>query len=423
LLKINSLEKFLSIKLFILASPSLIFLALYQWQADIHWQWIIVSLFALSLFIFWSIAVVKFRVMRAFTRAELHLDAIKQEDYNQFAKSSFSRGKVKAFHQQLNQLSEHLQHSKMNYDQQILLVYQLINKLDMPILLLNHSKKLSFANDASSALFQSPWHMYRHASAEKLGLSFNGTHWHYRHGLNHWQIKHSQYKEQNQTHELLMFIDITSAQREGQLHAWQKIIPVLSQEIKNSLSPISSISEMLADQSLLKSDQQLLQTITTGCEHLHHFVNRYSLLDNTIEINRQYVSVNDLADLLNNTFSALTLTFDISVETIWADLSLFEQVFTELVKNAQEAEAENVQLTFSNHEQHLIIEVIDDGHGFAHLDNLFVPYYSTKFDGQGIGLNFCKNVIEHHQGVIELHNNEIKGVTIMIILPLSSSDD
>ena len=359
--------------------------------------------------------------MRAFTRAELHLDAIKQENYNQFAKSSFSQGKVKAFHQQLNQLSEHLQHSKINYDQQILLVYQLINQLDVPILLFNPSKKLSFANDASIALFHNPWHMYRHASAEKLGLSFDGTYWHYPQGFNHWQIKHSQLRDQNQTHELLMFIDITDAQREGKLQAWQKIIPVLSQEIKNSLSPISSLSEILADESLLNNDKQMLQTISIQCEHLHHFVNRYSLLDSKIEINRQNVSVKDLADSLKNSFSDLTLTFDISVDTIWVDFTLFEQIFIELLKNAQEAEAENVQLSFSNHEQHLIIEVIDDGHGFVHLDNLFVPYYSTKFDGQGIGLNFCKNVVEHHQGVIELHNNELNGVSIMIILPLASS--
>ncbi|GAA6204908.1 HAMP domain-containing sensor histidine kinase [Thalassotalea sp. SU-HH00458] len=423
MLKINSLEKFLSIKLLILASPSLILLALYQWQAGIHWQWIIVSLFALSLFIFWSIAVIKFRVMRTFTRAELHIDAIKQEDYNQFAKPSFSQGKVKAFHQQLNQLSDHLLKNKLNYDQQVLRVYQLINQLDVPILLFNQMQKLSFANDACTSLFEKPWHSYLHASAEQLGLSFDGTNWHYRLGIHRWQIKHSQIQEQGQVHQLLLFLDNTTPQREGQLIAWQKIIPVLSQEIKNSLSPISSMSETLADQSLLNSDRQMLQTITERCQHLHNFIDRYSLLNKDIEINRQNISVAELADSLKNTFHALSLTFDIAVKTIWVDLALFEQVFIDLLENAQEAEAKNVQIIMSNHEQHLLIEVIDDGHGFDHLDNLFIPYYSTKFDGQGIGLNFCKNVIEHHQGVIELHNNEVKGVTIMIIIPLTSADN
>jgi len=65
--------------------------------------------------------------------------------------------------------------------------------------------------------------------------------------------------------------------------------------------------------------------------------------------------------------------------------------------------------------------VIDDGHGFANLENLFVPLFSTKQDGQGIGLSFCRNIIEQHQGSITLDNNRIQGVTVAIILPLKSS--
>ena len=73
-------------------------------------------------------------------------------------------------------------------------------------------------------------------------------------------------------------------------------------------------------------------------------------------------------------------------------------------------------------DQYYIIEVVDNGHGFSNLNNLFVPLYSTKPQGQGIGLSFCRNIIEQHQGVMELHNNNendssLKGVTVMMILP------
>jgi nitrogen fixation/metabolism regulation signal transduction histidine kinase len=423
LLKINSLEKFLSIKLFLIALPGLIFLALFEWQAGIHWQWIVVSSFVLLLFIIWSIAVIKFRVMRAFTRAGLHLDAIKQEDYNQYAKSSFPQGKVKAFHQQLNQLSEYLQHQKSSYDQHIFLVYQLIGQLDSPIMVFNQKQKLSFANDAFFVLFKQPWQMYRQSSPEHLGLHFDGAYWHYQRANKKWQVKHSQFIDNGETHQLLVFIDIESALRDGQLQAWQQIIRVLSHEIRNSLTPVSSMAETLADKCLIERDKKVLEVITERCQHLQNFVDRYSTLSNKKEINRQSISINELCQSLSKLFNNFPITFDFSVTSLWADLVLFEQVLINLIKNAKEAEATNLQINFSEHEQHFIIEVVDDGHGFANMDNLFVPLYSTKSDGQGIGLSFCRNVIEQHQGIIELHNNEVKGVTVMIILPVLSTKE
>lgn len=419
--KINSLEKFLSIKLFIIALPSLVFLALFEWQAGIHWQWIVVSIFGLLLFIIWSIAVIKFRVMRSFTRAGLHLDAIKQEDYNQFAKSSFSHGKVKAFHQQLNLLSEHLQNQKSSYDQHIFLVYQLIGQLDSPIMVFNQKQKLSFANDAFFVLYKQPWQMYRQSSPEHLGLHFDGTAWHYQRANKKWQVKHSQFIDNGETHQLLVFIDIESALRDGQLKAWQQIIRVLSHEIRNSLTPVSSMAETLADKCLIERDKKVLEVITERCQHLQNFVDRYSSLSVKADITRQNVSINELCHSISKLFNNFPIAFDISVNFLWVDLILFEQVLINLIKNAIEAEATNLQINFSEHEQHFIIEMIDDGHGFANMENLFVPLYSTKSDGQGIGLSFCRNVIEQHQGIIELDNNEEKGVTIMIILPVPAS--
>lgn len=356
--------------------------------------------------------------MRAFTRAELHIDAIKQENYNQFAKSSFSRGKVKTFHQQLNQLSESLQEKESNVDQHTLHINQLIKNLDSPILVFNHKQQLIYANNAFSNLYQQSWQMYRHASPEQLALSFDGSTWHSRFSDQKWQIKHCQTNENEHGYQLLMFIDISLAVQTGQLHAWQKIIHVLSNEVRNSLTPVSSLSETLASKSLIENDKTALEIITERSHYLQTYVDRYSMLFPINEILRQDVSLQALSDSLSHACQNLTILFDFSIQTIYVDLSLFEQVFLNLLNNSQEAEARNVQVNFSEHEQHLIIEVIDDGHGFDNLDNLFIPLYSTKLNGQGVGLSFCKNVIEQHQGVIEIHNNEEKGATIMIILPL-----
>jgi len=422
LFKINSLEKFLSIKLFLFAIPSLVFLILFEWQSGLHWQWIIVSSFALIIFILWYSAVIKYQVMRSYIRAGLHLDAIKQEDFNQFAKSTFAQGKVKEFHQQLNQLSDHLQNQKSSYDQHIFLVYQLIGQLESPVMVFNQKQLLSFANDAFSQIYNRPWQVYRQSSPEHLGLKFDGHSWHYQADNNKWQIKHSQFIDNGESHQLLVFIDIESALRENQLQAWQQIIRVLSHEIRNSLTPVSSMAETLADKCVIERDKKILEVITDRCLHLQSFVDRYSTLSQQIELSWHKISIDDLCQSLSKLFNNFPISFDYAIKHIWADVTFFEQVLINLIKNAIEADASNLQINFSEHQQHFIIEVVDDGHGFANLENLFVPLYSTKSDGQGIGLSFCRNVIEQHQGVIELHNNEEKGVTIMIILPIKFNE-
>ncbi len=418
-LKPRSLEQFLTVKLLILSLPSAIFLALLEYQAALHWQWIIVSEFALLIFIIWGIVTTKYRVMRPFVRAGLHLDAVKQGDYNQFAKPSFEQGKVKDFHLQLNELSEQLQQQKSRYDQHVFLVYQLIGQLSTPVMVFNQKHQLTFANDAFSQLYKQAWQVFRFASAKQLGIAFNGDQWQWQNDSQHkWQVKHSEFISNGESHQLLVFVDIEAALRANQLSAWQQIIRVLGHEIRNSLTPVSSMAESLADKCLIERDKKVLEVISDRCFHLQQFVDRYSTISKPIEVKCQRVSVNELIQSLKKLFANFSIEVEKSVDFIWADLGLFEQVLINLVKNSQEANATNVQLSFSEHEQHFIIELVDDGHGFANIDNLFVPLYSTKNDGQGIGLSLCKNIIEQHQGIIELHNNnKQKGVSVIIILP------
>ena len=106
----------------------------------------------------------------------------------------------------------------------------------------------------------------------------------------------------------------------------------------------------------------------------------------------------------------------------WAKSTFIEQVFINLLKNAFEAQASQVKIEITEKAQQSLIKIIDDGHGFANTDNLFVPLFTTKQQGQGIGLTFCRNIIEQHGGSIEIKNNSksVKGVTVFIMLPLTS---
>jgi nitrogen fixation/metabolism regulation signal transduction histidine kinase len=419
LFKLDSLERFLTVKLVFFALPNFIFLGMLTWQMGFSWQWLIVTEFFLLLFVIWFIAMIKFRVMRSYTRAALHLDAIRQEDYYQFAKSPFNSGKVKQLHQQLVQLSEYLQDKKSHYDQHMFLLYQLIEQLDSPVLIFNKKQQLSFGNKAFFHLFEKPWQLLRNATPELLGLVYHQGEWQFTSAsLNSkWQVRYSEFIDDGEVQQLLVFINIESALRASQLSAWQQIIRVLGHEIRNSLTPVSSMAESLAEKTLVDRDKKILNTITDRCLHLQSFVSRYAAINQDIQLSCQWLAVSGLCQAVEKLFTQIHFTVNAETDQLWADLSFIEQVLINLVKNAVEANASNITLNFSQQQQHFIIDVIDDGHGFANMDNLFVPLYTTKQHGQGIGLNFCRNVIEQHHGVLEITNNESLGVTAMIILP------
>jgi len=119
------------------------------------------------------------RTIIAFKRASMHLEAVRNDDYCQYAKPAFGQGKVKEFHQDLENLSGHLQLLKSRYDQHVFLVYRLIEQLHSPILVFDQHPQLTYANSAFNELFPQPWQIFRHASPDLLGLEFVGNHWHF----------------------------------------------------------------------------------------------------------------------------------------------------------------------------------------------------------------------------------------------------
>jgi len=424
LLKTNSLESFIHVKLALLCSIILLLSGFFAWHSSVKWQWIIVLELLAFILCVWFVLSVKQRIMKSFTRASLHIDAINQEDYNQFGKSAFPTGKVYDFHQQLKQLSEKLQTQKSHYDQQAFLVYQLISQLDAPVLIFNEKQQLTLGNEAFYHLFKQPWQMFRHATADLLGLQHDDGGWEFidQAKQSRWQIRHSEFIDDGENHQLLVFIDIAPALRESQLNAWQQIIRVLGHEIRNSLTPVSSMAETLADKATNERDKMVLGVITERCLHLQSFVNRYSSISQQLQIHCQWLSIKHVIKSVSGLFTEVKITLNSNEDEFWADGEFIEQIFINVFKNSKEAGAKEIKVNIALQEQFYVIEIVDDGHGFSNLNNLFVPLYSTKPQGQGIGLSFCRNIIEQHQGVMELHNNDETsagktGVTVMIILP------
>jgi len=367
------------------------------------------------------------RTIIAFKRGSMHLEAVHNDDYCQYAKPAFSAGKVIEFHQDLENLSSHLQLLKSRYDQHIFLVYRLIEQLDSPILVFNQHPQLTYANGAFNELFPQPWQIYRNSSPGLLGLEFVDNKWRFKDKQrdSKWQIRHSEFIDKGETHQLLAFVNIESALRQSQLSAWQQLIRVLGHEIHNSLTPVSALAQGLSLKAQGDREKQALNVITERCQHLQDFVSRYASITKPFHLNCQMLVVANIAERIQGLLKDINLEVELKTERFWADPAFIEQVLLNIIKNADEASnpGEKIKLRFSESANTSLIEIIDNGHGFANLDNLFVPLYSTKQNGQGIGLSFCRNIIEHHQGTIKLVNNtDAQGVTVSISLPKISTE-
>ena len=423
--KSNSLEAYIVRVLGLFAGLLLLALSVMLYQAQ--WQaWNMgLTLVIVTLVLLLAISHCKQRILSSFNRALLHIDALKVEDYNQFAKSEFSAGITVELHHELALLSEKMQSHKSQYDQHALLLYQLIDQLDTPMLVFNQKQKLSYANNAFTLLYGQPWQMYRMASPHFLGLKQVDGVWQLPNKEQQWHISQSEFIDNGERHQLLVFTNIDSAIRASQLNAWQQIIRVMSHEIRNSLTPVSSLAESLADKLSSPREKQALAVISERCHHLQDFVNRYSSLSQQLNLHQQTIDVSLFAQRLKGLFSGYKLECIVQSQTMWADATFIEQVFINLIKNAFEADAQTVRVKFSQLKHKSLIKIIDDGHGFANTDNLFVPLFTTKAQGQGIGLTFCRNIIEQHGGSIDMSNNPQgqKGMSATLVLPLPSTNN
>ncbi|RZA09608.1 MAG: HAMP domain-containing histidine kinase [Moraxellaceae bacterium] len=348
------------------------------------------------------------KILVAFRRASVQLEALQNQDYSLIAKPAFGEGKVAEFHQQLTTLGESLQQHKSHYDQQLFLLYRLIDQLNTPILVFDHRLQLSYANAAFTELFGRPWQALRHASPSLLGLIAEPE-WQFTDSnkAQQWQIRTSRFIDQGQNHQLLVFINIQAALREGQLQAWQKLIRVLSHEIRNSLTPVAALTQSLQNKVTSEREQQALELIGERCQHLQDFVSRYAELHKPLHLEPQWLNAENLFQRLTALFPDASLHGKGLQIELWADSVFLQQALINLIKNAIEAGSPSgsIEVIFSQREQGNEIHITDGGHGIANPDNLFVPFYSTKTQGQGIGLSLSRHIIEQMGGQLMLSSN------------------
>ena len=371
------------------------------------------------------------QLISPFYRMTNIVEAIRIEDYSLRAHSGFSQGIVKQLQLEINKLSEDLQQRKSRYDQHVFLIYRLIEQLNTPIVVFDHRLRLSHANAAFSEFSGQPWQAQKGRDSITLGFDKQqDNHWHFtnKQQQQYWQLRQSQFQDGEHLYHLVIMTNIAKEIRQTQHLSWQQIIRVLSHEIRNSLTPIRSLTQTLIEEvhvgreALSKPALQALETVAERGSSLQDFVKQYAELGQKITLNKSIVNATDLFTKVGALFPENHVKVDITQQdiTFKADKVLIEQVLINLVKNAMEAsEADSIiQLTFEQNHGQNTIRVIDNGSGIINPENLFIPFYTTKENGQGIGLTFCRNIIEHHGGSLNLQNRpDNQGAEAKIVLP------
>ena len=229
-----------------------------------------------------------------------------------------------------------------------------------------------------------------------------------------------------------------SVKEENEIEAWQKLIRVLTHEIMNSIAPIISLSETIADRATLNGMNekdygimlQAMQTIHRRSKGLLEFVENYRKLTRIPAPVLQSIPVEELFNDIRKLFPSGDITFNFRISPpglrLIVDRGMIEQVLINLIKNAAEACSRStrpqVDIIASRFPRETpTITVADNGMGILPevLDKVFVPFFTTKPGGSGIGLSICRQVMNRHGGNISVSSQVEKGTTFTLRFGLS----
>jgi nitrogen fixation/metabolism regulation signal transduction histidine kinase len=244
------------------------------------------------------------------------------------------------------------------------------------------------------------------------------------------ELRRSTFRRDGKPHQLLVFADLSRALREEEQQAWQRIVRVLSHEINNSLTPIKSIAHSIKrmlsrvpDLPLAEEIQDGLNLIETRSGSLSRFLRAYAQLARLPKPQERPLQiapiVQRIAELENRLPVTVTAAGDVEIN---ADPDQIEQLLINIVRNAVDATLETngrVWIDWKAVDGSLQITVEDEGPGLPETSNLFVPFFTTKPAGSGIGLALSRQIAEAHGGTLALENRtEARGCRAVLRLPL-----
>ncbi len=385
-------------------------------------------------------ATVRRHVVRPLGTLANMLAALREGDFSIRARVEDASDPLSLAYLEVNALEEVLREQRLGAVEATETLRKVLEEIEVAVFAFDDGPTLRLVNRAGERLLGQPSERLLGRSAAELhldealeGVAPRTLEVALPGGTGRWELRRSVVRQEGFPLRLLTLTDLSRALREEERQAWKRIIRVLSHEINNSLAPIKSIAGSL--QSLLtrteregcpESDiQRGLLVISSRAEALGRFMASYAKLARLPQPDLAPVDVDELVTRVAH------LETRVGVEVVGgpavivrADPDQLEQALINLVRNAADATVEAgqgglVTVRWGTREGKLDLLVEDDGPGLGDTGNLFVPFYTTKPGGSGIGLVLSRQIAEGHGGALVLESrNEHSGVRARLTLPL-----
>ncbi|MBA4137140.1 MAG: PAS domain-containing sensor histidine kinase [Opitutus sp.] len=377
-------------------------------------------------------------VMRPLQTMANLLTALREGDFSTRARGANRDEPLGDVMSEINLLGGVLQEQRLGALEATALLRTVMEEIDVSIFAFDSNETLRLVNRAGQELLGQPAERILGREAKDLDMSdclvgdatrvmtrtFPGA-------AGRWGMRRTMFREGGLPHSLIVIADLSQPLREEELKAWQRLVRVIGHELNNSLAPIKSIAGSL--NTMLRRDPKPadwdedmrsgLEIIEARAEGLNRFMQSYARLAKLPPPTKLPIEIGALMRRV------VSLETRLPVEIVEGpslvahiDAAQVEQVIINLVKNAVDATLETggkVQAGWRNHPGGLEIFIDDEGPGIANPQNLFVPFFTTKPSGSGIGLVLCRQIAENHGGSLSLENRPGRaGCTARMRLPL-----
>lgn len=393
-------------------------------------------------------------IIRRFIEMDDFFESVKYRDFSRWFTEKSGPEDIKMLHKGFNEVNKTVKEISAKQESQYLYLQKILEMIDAGIIAYNIEsgsilwvnellaktlnipiiKNISFLEKRKPKLYTDLFEI-NHVNGNTIAIEVEKE-------TTQVLVSSSIFQIEEDSFKLIVLQNIDHTLNQNESDAWKKLLSVMTHEIMNSIAPISSLAETLQNHVRLSIDNPVqnpldmndldagIESIKKRSEGLMKFAKTYRSLNKITSINPSKVLVNELFENIKNLMhpslnsKGVELSFmnehsDLSIEI---DTYLIEQVLINLILNSVEACEEQdhpkiVLIVKKDIDGHAIIKVVDNGKGIPHeiTDKIFVPFFTTKKSGSGIGLSLCKQIMVLHKGKIQINSIDGKGTAISLV--------
>jgi nitrogen fixation/metabolism regulation signal transduction histidine kinase len=374
------------------------------------------------------------------------VSSLREGDYSFRARGADSQDALGELASEINALANLLQKQRVRSLEATALLARILEVMSAPLFAFDRNDRLQLANNAGVELLGLPHARCFGRSARELGLqellaapdqtiySFNANEKSFA-SPSRWLLRKAAFRQDGAPHTLLLLADVNLPLQEEEQRSWKRLIRVLGHELSNSLAPIKSIAGSLlarvenieSDDTTVRDFRRGLGVIESRADALHRFVQSYRQLAQLPPPQLRPIALAALLERVVHLEQRMPVQLDPGPPVLLhADPDQLEQMFINLLANAVDAAlgngAQPVRAYWQLAGSSASVVIEDRGLGIANAENLFVPFYTTKQTGSGVGLALAQQIARAHGGEIRLLNRDDgDGARAIVRLPVAQS--